>query len=181
MIDSIMFLAHFASKQDKLINVQGIAELWLWHNDIYNAINEVNNRLASISAKFDLVIASTAIASMESDLKNLVQYLKTALEITLLKSKVALAAAQNSRTSPYTLLQTELIKFVTEMHLKIRYTIDSNINNTHTTAIVVKNTFVSSLKFHFWTLTNISIFTHSEKYQLFTIMSCCTQTLRLTT
>ena len=66
-----------------------------------------------------MVIASTAIASMESDLKNLVQYLKTALEITLLKSKVALAAAQNSRTSPYTLLQTELIKFVTEMHLKI--------------------------------------------------------------
>jgi len=75
---------------------------------------------------------------MENYLKNWVQYLKTALEITLLKSKVALAAAQNSRTSPYTLSQTELIKFVTEMHLKIRYTIDSNINNTITTAMVVK-------------------------------------------
>ncbi len=79
MIDSIMLQTHFVSKQDMLINAQLIEDLWLGHNDISNAINKVNNRLASISAKFDLVIASTAIASMESNLKSLVQYLKTAL------------------------------------------------------------------------------------------------------
>ena len=55
---------------------------------------------------------------MESDLKSLIQYLETALQITLLNYEAALAAAQNSRTSPYTLTQTELIKLVSETHLK---------------------------------------------------------------
>jgi hypothetical protein len=40
---------------------------------------------------------------MESDLKSLVQYLETALQITLLKYEATLAAAQNSHISPYTL------------------------------------------------------------------------------
>jgi hypothetical protein len=75
---------------------------------------------------------------MESDLKSLIQYLETALQITLLKYEAALAAAQNSRTSPYTLTQTELIKLVAETHS--RHTIDSNINHARTTAIIVNNT-----------------------------------------
>ena len=70
----------------------------------------------------------------------MIQYLKTALQITLLKYEAALAAAQNSRTSPYTLTQTELIKLVSETHLKTRHTIDSNINHAPTTAIIVNNT-----------------------------------------
>ncbi len=114
LIDSIMLPEYFASKQDMLINAQRIEELRLGHNDISKAVHEVNNRLASIGAKFDLVIASTAIATMESDLKSLIQYLETALQITLLKYEAALAAAQNSRTSPYTLTQSELIKLVSE-------------------------------------------------------------------
>jgi hypothetical protein len=140
LIDSIMLPEYFASKQDMLINAQRIEELRLGHNDISKAVHEVNNRLASIGAKFDLVIASTAIATMESDLKSLIQYLETALQITLLKYEAALAAAQNSRTSPYTLTQTELIKLVSETHLKTRHTIDSNINHARTTAIIVNNT-----------------------------------------
>jgi hypothetical protein len=115
LIYSVMLPTHFASKQDMLINAQCIEELRLGHNDISKAVHEVNNRLASIGAKFigakfNLVIASTAIATMESDLKSLIQYLKTALQITLLKYEAAFAAAQNSHTSPYTLTQTELIK-----------------------------------------------------------------------
>jgi hypothetical protein len=90
-----MLPAHFVSKQDMLINAQRIEELQLGHNNISKAIHEVNNRLASISAKFDLVIASTAIATMESDLKSLVQYLETALQITF-KYKAAFAAAKPS-------------------------------------------------------------------------------------
>jgi len=150
-----------------LINAQRIEELQLGHNNISKAIHEVNNRLASISAKFDLVIASTAIATMESDLKSLVQYLETALQITLLKYKAAFAAAKNLRTSQYTLLQTELIKLVTEMHLKMRHTINSNINNAWTTVIVVNNTlsfiieipFLDDDKFfNFYSVKTIPIF-----------------------
>ncbi len=100
LIDSIMLPEYFASKQDMLINAQRIEELRLGHNDISKAVHEVNNRLASLGAKFDLVIASSAIATMESDLKSFIQYLETALQITLLKYEAALAAAQNSRTSP---------------------------------------------------------------------------------
>jgi hypothetical protein len=74
-----MLPAHFVSKQDMLINAQRIEELRLGHNNISKAIHKVNNRLASISAKFDLVIASAAIATMERKLISLVQYLKTAL------------------------------------------------------------------------------------------------------
>jgi len=118
LMDSIMLPTHFASKQDMLINAQRIKELQLGHNDISKGVHEVNNRLASIGPKFELVIASTAIATMESDRKSLIQYLETALLITLLKYEAALAAAQNSRTSPYTLTQTELIKLVSETHLK---------------------------------------------------------------
>jgi hypothetical protein len=103
LIDSIMLPTHFASKQDMLINAQRIEELWLGHNDISKAVHEVNNRLASIGAKFNLVIASKAIVTMESNLKSLFQYLETALQITLFKYEAALAAAQNSCTSPYTL------------------------------------------------------------------------------
>jgi hypothetical protein len=83
---------------------------------------------------------------MESDLKSLIQYLETALQITLLKYEAALAAAQNSRTSPYTLTQTELIKLVSETHLKTRHTIDSNINHARTTAIIVNNTLSFIIK-----------------------------------
>ncbi len=140
LIDSIMLPEYFASKQDMLVNAQRIEGLRLGHNDISKAVHEVNNRLASLGAKFDLVIASSAIATMESDLKSLIQYLETALQITLLKYEAALAAAQNSRTSPYTLSQTELIKLVSETHLKMHHTIDSNINHARTTAIVVNNT-----------------------------------------
>ncbi len=133
-----MLPEYFASKQDMLINT--IEELRLGHNDISKAVHEVNNRLASLGAKFDLVIASLAIATMESDLKSLIQYLETTLQITLLKYEAALAAAQNLRTSPYTLSQTELIKLVSETHLKMRHTIDSNINQARTKAIVINNT-----------------------------------------
>jgi len=140
LITSILLPTHFASKQDMLINAQRIEELRLGHNDISKAVHEVNHQLASIGAKFDLVIASMAIAAMESNLKSLIQYLETALQITLLKYEAALAAAQNSRTSPYTLTQTELIKLISETHLKTRRTIDSNINHARTTAIVVNNT-----------------------------------------
>ena len=65
---------------------------------------------------------------MESNLKSLIQYLETMLQITLLKYEAGLAAAQISRTSLYTLTQTELFRLVTEMHLKMRHTIDSDIN-----------------------------------------------------
>jgi len=74
-----MLPAHFVSKQDMLINAQRIEELRLRHNNISKAIHKVNNRLASISAKFDLVISSAAIATMERKLISLVLYLKTAL------------------------------------------------------------------------------------------------------
>ncbi len=84
LIDSVMLLTHFASKQDMLINAQRIEELRLGHNDISKAVHEVNNQLASIGAKFNLVIASTAIATMESDFESLIQYLKMALQIILL-------------------------------------------------------------------------------------------------
>jgi hypothetical protein len=60
LIDSIMLPEYFASKQDMLVNAHRIEELRLGHNDISKAVHEVNNRLASIGAKFDLVIASTA-------------------------------------------------------------------------------------------------------------------------
>jgi hypothetical protein len=50
-----MLPTHFASKQDMLINAQRIEELRLCHNDILKAVHKVNNRLASIGAKFDLV------------------------------------------------------------------------------------------------------------------------------
>jgi len=147
LIDSIMLPTHFASKQDILINAQCIKELWLGHNDISKAVHEVNNRLASIGARFNLVIDSTAIATMESDLKSLVQYLETALQIILLKYETTLAAAQNSHISPYTLWQTELIRLVTETHLKTRHTIDSDINHARTTAIIINNTVSFLIKF----------------------------------
>jgi len=99
LIDSIMLLAHFVSTQDMLINAQCIDELGLGHNDISKATYEVNNSLLTITAIFDLVVASTAIATMESNLKSLVQYFKTALQITLLKYKATLATAQNLHTS----------------------------------------------------------------------------------
>jgi len=149
LIDSIMLPTHFASKQDMLINAQRIEELRLGHNDISKEVHEVNNLLASIGAKFDLVIASTAIATMESDLKSLIQYLEMALQITLLKYEAALAAAQNSSTSPYTLTQTELIKLISEKHLKTHHTIDSNINHAPTAAIVINNTLSFIIKIPF--------------------------------
>jgi hypothetical protein len=167
LIDSVMLPTDFASKQDMLINAQCIEELRLGHNDISKAVHEVNNRLASIGAKFNLVIASTAIATMESDLKSLIQYLKTALQITLLKYEAALAAAQNSRTSPYTFTQTELIKLISETYLKMHHTIDSDINHACTTAIVVNNTLSFLIEiplldddkfFNFYSVKTIPIF-----------------------
>jgi len=104
---------------------------------------------------------------MESDLKSLIQYLKTVLQITLLKYEAALAAAQYSRTSPYTLSQTELIKLVTETRLKTRHTIDSDINHARTTAIVINNTLTSVIEillldddkfFNFYSVKTIPIF-----------------------
>jgi hypothetical protein len=80
-----MLPTHFASDQDMLINAQRIKELRLCHNDISKAVHKVNNRLASIGAKFDLVMASSFIATMESNLKRMIQYLETMLHITLLK------------------------------------------------------------------------------------------------
>ena len=52
------------------------------HNNIFNATAEVNSRFAVIGAKFDLVIGSAVIATMENNLKKLVQYLERALQIT---------------------------------------------------------------------------------------------------
>jgi hypothetical protein len=146
LIDSMMLPEYFASKQDMLVNAQCIEEHRLGHNDISKAVHKVNNQLASIGTKFNLVISSTAIATMESDLKSLIQYLERALQITLLKYEATLAAAQNSRTSPYTLTQTELIKLVSEMHLKMRHTINSNITHARTTAIIVNNTLSFIIK-----------------------------------
>jgi hypothetical protein len=78
-----------------------------------------------------------------------------------------LTAAQNLHTSPSTLLQTELIKLVTETHLKTDHTINSNINNARTTAIVGSNTlsFIIEIPlldndkfFNFYSVKTIPIF-----------------------
>ncbi len=112
-------------------------------------------------------MASTAIATMESNLKSLVQYLETSLQITLLKYEATLAAAQNSRTSPYTLSQTKLIKLITETYLKTRHTTDSDINHVRTTSIVINNTLSFLIEiplldndkfFNFYSMKTIPIF-----------------------
>ena len=85
----------------------------------------------------------------------------------MLKYEAALTAAQNLHTSPSTLLQTELIKLVTETHLKTDHTINSNINNARTTAIVGNNTlsFIIEIPlldndkfFNFYSVKTIPIF-----------------------
>jgi hypothetical protein len=40
----------------------------------------------------------------------------------------------------FTLTQTELIKLVSETHLKTHHTIDNNVNHARTAAIVINNT-----------------------------------------
>jgi hypothetical protein len=139
----------------------------------YDASLIIFTETSAIGAKFDLVIASIAIATMESDLKSLIQYLETALQITLLKYEAALAAAQNSRTSPYALSQTELIKLVTETHLKMHHTIDSDINHAHKTAIVINKTLTFLIEiplldddkfFNFYSVKTIPIFCMLLKY-----------------
>ncbi len=110
IIDSLVMPSKYASKKKVLQQAKQLEQLRLGHNDIVNAVNDVASQIASIDAKFDLVITSTAIASIESDLKTLIQYLETALQLTLLKYEAALSAAQDSRTSPYTLSQKDLIE-----------------------------------------------------------------------
>jgi hypothetical protein len=72
-------------------------------------------------------------------LKTLIQYLETALQLTLLKYKAALLAAQDSRTSPYMLSQKDLIELASKTHMQTRLTLDTNINNVRTSAIGYKN------------------------------------------
>jgi hypothetical protein len=53
----------------------------------------------------------------------------------LLKYEAALSAAQDSRTSNYTLSQKDLIELASKMHTQTRLMLDTNVNNVRTSAI----------------------------------------------
>jgi hypothetical protein len=67
IIDSLIMPSKYASKKKVMQQAKQLEQWRLGHNDIINAVNEVASQIASIDAKFDLVITSTAIASIESD------------------------------------------------------------------------------------------------------------------
>jgi hypothetical protein len=119
IIDSLVMPSKYASKKKVLQQAKQLKQLRLGHNDIVNAVNKEASQIVSIDAKFDLVITSTAIASIESDLKTLIQYLETALQLTLHKYEAALSAAQDSRTLPYTLSQKDLIELASKRTRKL--------------------------------------------------------------
>ena len=173
IIDSLVMPSKYASKKKVLQQAKQLEQLRLGHNDIVNAVNEVASQIASIDAKFDLVITSTAIASIESDLKTLIQYLETALQLTLLKYEAALSAAQDSRTSPYTLSQKDLIELASKTHTQTRLTLDTNINNVRTSAIGYENkiTFIIEVPildddkyFNFYSIKPIPEFSNNETF-----------------
>jgi hypothetical protein len=146
IIDSLIMPSKYASKKKVMQQAKQLEQLRLGHNDIINAVNEVASQIASIDTKFDVVITSTAIASIESDLKTLIQYLETALQLTLLKYEAALSAAQDSGTSPYTLSQKDLIDVAAKTHMETRLMLDTNINNVRTSAIGYENKITFIIK-----------------------------------
>ncbi len=173
IIDSLIMPLKYASKKKVMQQAKQLEQLRLGHNDIVNAVNEVASQIASIDAKFDLVITSTAIASIESDLKTLIQYLETALQLTLLKYEAALSATQDSCTSPYTLSQKDLIDVAAKTHMETRLTLDTNINNVRTSAIGYENkiTFIIKIPildndkyFNFYLIKPIPEFSFNETF-----------------
>ncbi len=62
IIDSLIMLSKYTSKKKVLQQAKQLEQLLLGHNNIVNAVNEVASQIASINAKFNLVITLTAIA-----------------------------------------------------------------------------------------------------------------------
>jgi hypothetical protein len=90
-----------------------------------------------------------------------------------LKYKAALLAAQDSRSSPYTLSQKDLIELASKMHTQTRLTLDTNINNICTSAIGYDNKIIFIIEvpildddkyFNFYSIKPIPEFLSNETF-----------------
>jgi len=90
-----------------------------------------------------------------------------------LKYQAALSVAQDSRTSPYTLSQKDLIDVAAKTHMETRLTLDTNISNVRTSAIGYENkiTFIIEIPildddkyFNFYSIKPIPEFSFNETF-----------------
>ncbi len=133
----------YALKTDFTQLKHTINDLRINQAEIQTALQRIIHRVNVNEANIRQLYSGVAATNMEAEIKSLNHYLQGVLSNTLQGYAQAFLAAMSGKTSPYALSQKELNKIALDFHEK--YTLDTNINNVRTTAVIFEN----SIRFFF--------------------------------
>ena len=150
-----------------------INDIRINQGQIQNALRQVTLQMNHFEENIRGIYNGMAAQNMEWDIKNFNRYLQTVLANTLNSYAQAFLAAMDGKTSPYALSPTELQVLAAQMHAEKRITLDTNINNVRTTALVYNNTIrfffevpiiSDESAFYFYTIIPVPAFHNNETF-----------------
>ena len=165
---------------DKYVSKTEFAKLARNMNDIrinqlqmQDAMRQVAIRLNHYDNHINAIYNGVAAQNMEMDIKMFNRYLQSVLATTLNSYAQAFLAAMDGKTSPYALSPTELQKLSADIHAEKRITLDTNINNVRTTALIMNNTIrfffevpiiSNEAAFNFYSIIPVPAFHNNETF-----------------
>ena len=140
---------------------------------LQDAVRQLTNRVSFYEDQIKDLYNGAAAQSIEVNLKYLNRYLQMVLTNTLANYAQAFLAAMDGKTSPYALSGQELKDLSTRIHAEQRVTLDTNINNVRTTAMIYNNTIrfffeipiiADESAFYFYSIIPVPAFQNNETF-----------------
>ena len=107
---------------------------------LQDAMRQIVTRMNHYESNIKDIYNGVAAQNMELDIRFFNRHLQSVLATTLNSYAQAFLAAMDGKTSPYALSPIELQKLSSDIHTEKRITLDTNINNVRTTALILNNT-----------------------------------------
>jgi hypothetical protein len=172
------FIDLFSS--DKYVKKAEFSKLAHHINDIrinqvqlQDAVSQLSNRVELYESQIKDLYNGAAAQNIEVNLKYFNRYLQSVLTNTLANYAQAFLAAMDGKTSPYALSASELQLLATQVHSDQRVTLDTNINNVRTTALIYNDTIrfffevpiiTDDSAFHFYSVIPVPAFEQNETF-----------------
>ena len=130
----------YASKADFAHLSHNIEDLRINQVELQSALRQISVRMSYYENVINDMYNGIAAQAMEMDIKSFNRYLHNVLVNTLNSYAQAFLAAMDGKTSPYALSPVELAQLRNDFHVQKGLTLDTNINNVKTTALILENT-----------------------------------------
>ena len=129
----------YATKADLAKTTHQIEDLRINQIEMQQAITHIAAQTIANQNEIRQLYNGVAAQNIEVQIKSFNRYLHSVLANTLNSYAQAFLSAMDGRTSPYVLSQKELQKICSDFHSNKKITLDNNINNVKTTAVIFEN------------------------------------------